>query len=186
MRRRRNHKLWNLTIDEFAGHMANEGSAKTLTHGFLKGRKFRMRRAAHLPGLLLPGARPRGLDHGVRGQGQGDHHSPSAPEAYRSLTSSVAVKRSHDVAMKLMRRQRRLGMGRSNSISGPIAQNHARVNRFLATPASRFPAGLPWTCRNTRTGGLNGWWAPRLKSDRSTPVALAPLRCGAKRDKIAV
>jgi len=30
MRRRRNRKLWNLTIDEFAGYVANEGSIKTL------------------------------------------------------------------------------------------------------------------------------------------------------------
>ena len=30
MRRRRNRKLWNLTIDEFAGYVANEGSVKTL------------------------------------------------------------------------------------------------------------------------------------------------------------
>lgn len=31
MRRRRNRKLWNLTIDEFAGYVANEGSVKTST-----------------------------------------------------------------------------------------------------------------------------------------------------------
>jgi hypothetical protein len=30
MRRRQNCKLWNLTIDEFAGYAANEGSVKTL------------------------------------------------------------------------------------------------------------------------------------------------------------
>ena len=42
MRRRRNHKLWNLTIDEFAGYVANEGSVKTLAHVFSEGRKFRM------------------------------------------------------------------------------------------------------------------------------------------------
>jgi hypothetical protein len=42
MRRRRNRKLWNLTIDEFAGYVANEGSVKTLTHVFSEGRKFRM------------------------------------------------------------------------------------------------------------------------------------------------
>ena len=41
MRRRRNHKLWNLTIDEFAGYVANEGSVKTLAHVFSEGRKFR-------------------------------------------------------------------------------------------------------------------------------------------------
>jgi hypothetical protein len=42
MRRRRNRKLWNLTIDEFAGYVANEGSVKTLAHVFSEGRKFRM------------------------------------------------------------------------------------------------------------------------------------------------
>jgi len=42
MRRRTNHKLWNLTIDEFAGYVANEGSVKTLAHVFSEGRKFRM------------------------------------------------------------------------------------------------------------------------------------------------
>jgi hypothetical protein len=50
MRRRRNRKLWNLTIDEFAGYVANEGSVKTLAlrlrsgqaHDFSEGRKFRM------------------------------------------------------------------------------------------------------------------------------------------------
>jgi len=42
MRRRRSHKLWNLTIDEFAGYVANEGSVKTLAHVFSEGRKFRM------------------------------------------------------------------------------------------------------------------------------------------------
>ena len=42
MRRRRNRKLWNLTIDEFAGYVANEGSVKTLSHVFSEGRKFRM------------------------------------------------------------------------------------------------------------------------------------------------
>jgi hypothetical protein len=42
MRRRRNRRLWNLTIDEFAGYVANEGSVKTLAHVFSEGRKFRM------------------------------------------------------------------------------------------------------------------------------------------------
>jgi hypothetical protein len=42
MRRRRNRNLWNLTIDEFAGYVANEGSVKTLAHVFSEGRKFRM------------------------------------------------------------------------------------------------------------------------------------------------
>ena len=42
MRRRTNRKLWNLTIDEFAGYVANEGSVKTLAHVFSEGRKFRM------------------------------------------------------------------------------------------------------------------------------------------------
>jgi len=42
MRRRRSHRLWNLTIDEFAGYVANEGSVKTLAHVFSEGRKFRM------------------------------------------------------------------------------------------------------------------------------------------------
>jgi hypothetical protein len=42
MRRRQNRTLWNLTIDEFAGYVANEGSAKTLAHVFSEGRKFRM------------------------------------------------------------------------------------------------------------------------------------------------
>ncbi len=42
MRRRRNRKLWNLTIDEFAGYVANQGSVKTLAHVFSEGRKFRM------------------------------------------------------------------------------------------------------------------------------------------------
>jgi hypothetical protein len=37
MRRRRNRKLWNLTIDEFAGYVANEGSVKTLAHVFSDG-----------------------------------------------------------------------------------------------------------------------------------------------------
>jgi hypothetical protein len=42
MRRRRKRNLWNLTIDEFAGYVANEGSVKTLAHVFSEGRKFRM------------------------------------------------------------------------------------------------------------------------------------------------
>lgn len=42
MRRRRRDNLWSLTIDEFAGYVANEGSAKTLSHVFSEGRKFRM------------------------------------------------------------------------------------------------------------------------------------------------
>jgi len=41
MRRRKKRKLWNLTIDEFAGYVANEGSIKTLAHVFSEGRKFR-------------------------------------------------------------------------------------------------------------------------------------------------
>ncbi len=41
MRWRRNWKLSNLTIDEFAGYVANEGAVKTLAHVFSKGRKFR-------------------------------------------------------------------------------------------------------------------------------------------------
>jgi hypothetical protein len=47
---RRNRKLRNLIIDEFAGYVANEGSVKTLalrlrsgqTYVFSEGRKFRM------------------------------------------------------------------------------------------------------------------------------------------------
>ncbi len=42
MRRRRSQLLWNLTIDEFAAYMANEGSAQTLAHVFSEGRKFGM------------------------------------------------------------------------------------------------------------------------------------------------
>ncbi len=42
MRRRQKRTLWNLTIDEFAGYVANEGSVKTLAHVFSEGRKFRM------------------------------------------------------------------------------------------------------------------------------------------------
>jgi hypothetical protein len=42
MRRRKNQDLWNLTIDEFAGYVANEGSVQTLAHVFSEGRKFRM------------------------------------------------------------------------------------------------------------------------------------------------
>jgi hypothetical protein len=42
MRRRQNRNLWNLTIDEFAGYVANEGSAQTLEHVLSEGRKFRM------------------------------------------------------------------------------------------------------------------------------------------------
>ena len=42
MRRRQNREPWNLTIDEFAGYVANEGSVKTLAHVFSEGRKFRM------------------------------------------------------------------------------------------------------------------------------------------------
>lgn len=42
MRRRKKQNLWNLTIDEFAGYVANEGSEKTLAHVFSEGRKFRM------------------------------------------------------------------------------------------------------------------------------------------------
>ena len=42
MRHRKKRTLWNLTIDEFAGYVANEGSVKTLAHVFSEGRKFRM------------------------------------------------------------------------------------------------------------------------------------------------
>lgn len=42
MRRRQNRKLWNLTIDEFAGYVANEGSTKTLAHVFSEARKYRL------------------------------------------------------------------------------------------------------------------------------------------------
>jgi hypothetical protein len=42
MRRRENRKLWNLTIDEFTGYVANAGSAKTLSHVFSEGRKYKM------------------------------------------------------------------------------------------------------------------------------------------------
>jgi hypothetical protein len=42
MRRRKKRTLWNLTIDEFAGYVANEGSVQTLSHVFSEGRKFRM------------------------------------------------------------------------------------------------------------------------------------------------
>ncbi|HKZ40581.1 MAG TPA: hypothetical protein VJ044_06435 [Candidatus Hodarchaeales archaeon] len=40
MRRRKNRNLWNLTIDEFANYVANEGSAKSLATVFSEGRKF--------------------------------------------------------------------------------------------------------------------------------------------------
>ena len=42
MRRRKRRTLWNLTIDEFAAYVANEGSIQTLSHVFSEGRKFRM------------------------------------------------------------------------------------------------------------------------------------------------
>lgn len=42
MRRRRQRNLWNLTIDEFSGYVAQEGSAETLEHVLSEGRKFRM------------------------------------------------------------------------------------------------------------------------------------------------
>ena len=42
MRRRKKRTLWNLTIDEFAGYVANEGSVQTLAHVFSEGRKFKM------------------------------------------------------------------------------------------------------------------------------------------------
>lgn len=42
MRRRRHRELWNLTIDEFSGYVAQEGSAETLEHVLSEGRKFRM------------------------------------------------------------------------------------------------------------------------------------------------
>jgi hypothetical protein len=41
MRRRPSWEPWNLTIDEFAGCVANEGLAKTLAHVSSEGRKFR-------------------------------------------------------------------------------------------------------------------------------------------------
>ncbi len=40
MRKRKNRRLWNLTLDEFANYVANEGSAKTLANVFSEGRKF--------------------------------------------------------------------------------------------------------------------------------------------------
>jgi hypothetical protein len=40
MRRRRRDNLWNLTIDEFAGYVANEGSEMTFAHVLSEGRKF--------------------------------------------------------------------------------------------------------------------------------------------------
>lgn len=40
MRHRKNRKLWNLTIDEFANYVANEGSTKTLATVLSEGRKF--------------------------------------------------------------------------------------------------------------------------------------------------
>ncbi|MCL5428310.1 MAG: type IV secretory system conjugative DNA transfer family protein [Chloroflexi bacterium] len=40
MRSRKNRQLWNLTIDEFANYVANDGSAKTLATVFSEGRKF--------------------------------------------------------------------------------------------------------------------------------------------------
>ena len=42
MRRRQNRKFFSLMIDEFAGYVANEGSAMTLAHVFSEGRKFGM------------------------------------------------------------------------------------------------------------------------------------------------
>jgi hypothetical protein len=42
MRRRQQQHLFNLTIDEFAGYVANEGSATTLAHVFSEGRKFKL------------------------------------------------------------------------------------------------------------------------------------------------
>jgi hypothetical protein len=42
MRRRKKAHIWNLTIDEFASYVANEGSIKTLAHVFSEGRKFKM------------------------------------------------------------------------------------------------------------------------------------------------
>ncbi|MGB7116093.1 MAG: hypothetical protein WBD56_08105 [Anaerolineales bacterium] len=42
IRRRKNKYLWNLTIDEFAGYVASEGSIKTLAHVFSEGREFRL------------------------------------------------------------------------------------------------------------------------------------------------
>lgn len=40
MRRRKEQALWNLTIDEFAGYVANEGSEMTFAHVLSEGRKF--------------------------------------------------------------------------------------------------------------------------------------------------
>jgi hypothetical protein len=42
MRRRNRRNLWGLTIDEFSGYVAQEGSAETLEHVLSEGRKFRM------------------------------------------------------------------------------------------------------------------------------------------------
>lgn len=42
MRRRKKRSLWNLTIDEFSGYVASEGSAETLEHVLSEGRKFKM------------------------------------------------------------------------------------------------------------------------------------------------
>ena len=40
MRRRKERTLWSLTIDEFAGYVANEGSEMTFAHVLSEGRKF--------------------------------------------------------------------------------------------------------------------------------------------------
>lgn len=40
MYRRRTRRLWNLTIDEFAGYVAQEGSEMTFAHVLSQGRKF--------------------------------------------------------------------------------------------------------------------------------------------------
>ena len=40
--RRRSRRLWNLTIDEFAGYMANGESVEALADVFTEGCKFRI------------------------------------------------------------------------------------------------------------------------------------------------
>ena len=42
MRRRKKAHIYNLTIDEFAGYVATEGSERTLAHVFSEGRKFKL------------------------------------------------------------------------------------------------------------------------------------------------
>ena len=52
MRRRRKRTLWNLTIDEFAGYVANEGSVKTLAHVFSEGPQVQDEYDRRPPGSL--------------------------------------------------------------------------------------------------------------------------------------